>query len=249
MRIYIDEGGTFQVPIGKDHLFSIVAALIIPACKETDLFYQFLRLRDAWGNQAIEIKGRELGETQIAHVIDLLISFDVLFEFQLIDMGGHTTPQLEEFRAAQAKTVADSVTADHQPTMIDEMKQLSHAILDTPLQLFVQAFLTIKLIGRVFETATMYYCQRLPDELGRFDWVIDRKDRDVTPMEKLWTSLIVPVGIATSLKKPFTRLKGGDYSHMERFRANTGDSKMRRLSNGWTRTSTSTRRKFPAFST
>jgi hypothetical protein len=37
-------------------------------------------------------------------------------------------------------------------------------------------------------------------------------------MEKLWTTLIIPVGIDHSLKEPLVTLKGGDYSHFERFR-------------------------------
>jgi hypothetical protein len=76
MRIYIDEGGTFQVAQGRDRLFSVVAALVIPAFREADLFYQFLRLRDQSGISSVEIKGRELDETQISQVIELLASQD-----------------------------------------------------------------------------------------------------------------------------------------------------------------------------
>jgi hypothetical protein len=37
----------------------------------------------------------------------------------------------------------------------------------------VQAFLTIKLVDKVIEAAVMYYCQRMPEEMARFDWVVD----------------------------------------------------------------------------
>lgn len=218
MHIYIDEGGTFQIPVGKDHLFSLVAALVIPASRESNLFYEFLRLRDVWGVSAIEVKGRELGERQISQVIDLLVGSDVLLDFRAIDMGWYTAAQVEEFKAAQARSVAAAVTVNHQPTMITEMHNLSQAIADTPIQLFVQAFITIELIESVVEPATMYYCQRLPEELGHFAWVVDRKDHDLTAMEKLWTTLIIPEGIRRSLRQPFTRLKGGDYTHFNRFR-------------------------------
>src|SRR5207245_143789 len=69
MRIYMDGSGTFQVAQGRDRLFSVVVALVIPASGEADLFYRFLRLRDQWGISSVEIKGRELDETQISQVI------------------------------------------------------------------------------------------------------------------------------------------------------------------------------------
>jgi hypothetical protein len=60
--------------------------------------------------------------------------------------------------------------------------------------LFVQAYLTIELILEIPHTAINYFAQRRPDELGRFAWRIDRKDRTVTEMEKLWSMLILPFG-------------------------------------------------------
>jgi hypothetical protein len=87
-----------------------------------------------------------------------------------------------------------------------------------PNQLFVQLYLTIELVDRVIQTATLYYSQRIPKELGQFNWVVDRKDRELTAMERLWTTLIVPIGQTRALTEPFITVKEGDYAHFDRFR-------------------------------
>ena len=84
MRIYIDEAGPFVPPKPPRSLFSLVLALIIPTAIEKDLFYEFLRLRDTWPNQDVEIKGSSLDESQAAQVIDLVLSYDTLAESALL---------------------------------------------------------------------------------------------------------------------------------------------------------------------
>jgi hypothetical protein len=66
MRIFIDEAGSFVPPTSGDSSYSLVLALIVPSASESQLFYQFLRLRDSWPKQQIEIKGSSLDETQHA---------------------------------------------------------------------------------------------------------------------------------------------------------------------------------------
>src|SRR5271170_4028153 len=66
MRIYIDEAGPFLPPQSPRSLFSLVLSLIIPSSIEQELFYEFLRLRDTWPNQSVEIKGSSLNESQAA---------------------------------------------------------------------------------------------------------------------------------------------------------------------------------------
>lgn len=73
----------------------------------------------------------------------------------------------------------------------------------------------------MFQTSTLYYSQRIPEELGRFDWVVDRKDRTMTTMEWLWTTLIVPIGQTLAFKEPFITLKEGTYTYFDRFRLST----------------------------
>ena len=69
MRIYIDEAGPFLPPQPPRSLFSLVLSLIIPSSIEQELFYEFLRLRDTWPFQSVEIKGSSLNESQAAQLI------------------------------------------------------------------------------------------------------------------------------------------------------------------------------------
>jgi len=85
MRIYIDEAGTFVPPQPPRPLFSVVLALIIPSSIEQELFYEFIRLRDTWPNQSIEIKGSSLNESQAAQLISLVLNYDTLVRFIAID--------------------------------------------------------------------------------------------------------------------------------------------------------------------
>jgi|SRR5215469_7399894 len=57
MRIFIDEAGNFVAPANGQSLFSLVLPLVIPSSIENDLLQAFLRLRDTWPNNAVEIKG------------------------------------------------------------------------------------------------------------------------------------------------------------------------------------------------
>src|SRR5437588_11903564 len=77
MQIFIDEAGNFVSPANGQSLYSLVLALVIPSSIENDLFQAFLRLRDSWPNNAVEIKGSKLDESQAAQVIDLVSRYDV----------------------------------------------------------------------------------------------------------------------------------------------------------------------------
>ncbi len=224
MRIYIDESGNFQIPYGREYLLSLVAALVIPQTEEAGVFDDFMRLRDNWGISASEIKGSRLDEARFAEIFKVLNSHDLVLEFVAIDMAWHTKSDLTEFKQLQAQRILDSLTPQHQATLFAEMKAVSDIVEKIAIQSFVQAYLTIELINRVFQTATLYYSQRIPEELGRFDWIIDRKDRQSTTMERLWTTLITPIGQTRAFEKPFITLRQGDYRYFNRFRLRTDAS-------------------------
>lgn len=115
MRIYIDEAGSFVPPTPSHSLFSVVLALIIPTAIEKDLFYEFLRLRDTWPNQNIEIKGSSLNESQAAQLITLLLRYDTLVQFIALDANTHPAALVEELKTRQADAVTANITREHHP--------------------------------------------------------------------------------------------------------------------------------------
>jgi hypothetical protein len=207
MRIYIDEAGNFVIPQKPStSSFSLILALIIPSLSEAELFYEFLRLRDTWPKKGIEIKGSTLKETQAAQVIDLLARFDVVAEFVVLDMGAQTVAVIKDLKNRQADAIVAHLTPEHDPGLIRQLEDVAKKIRDMADQLFLQAFLTIELVVRVVQVATLYYVQRIPVELGDIAWFIDRKQRSVTEMEEVWSLLILPAGEYRFAKTPVVAL-------------------------------------------
>jgi hypothetical protein len=215
MRIYIDEAGPFLPPNPPRSLFSLVLALIIPSEIEQELLYEFLRLRDTWPNQNVEIKGSSLDESQAAQLIDLVLRYDIIVEFIALDVNTHPEPVVEDFKNRQADSVTASITREHDPGPIPHYYQLGEAVRTMPNQLFLQAMATWELVIRTVREATLYYVQRQPMELGDISWVIDRKDRTITEMEETWSTLILPLSETAFVKKPLVFIEGEDYSYFE----------------------------------
>jgi hypothetical protein len=216
MNIYIDEAGAFIPPTGNRR-YSLVLALVIPAAKEVELFYHFLRLRDLWPQQAIEIKGSKLDEDQTAEVLQLLAEYQVIAEYYAIDMNQHPACVIDEFKERQACAVTANLTEMHSDAVVQATRDEADLIRRLSNPLFVQAYLTMELIVDMLDVAINYLAQRRPSELGQFAWMIDRKDQTITEMEQLWSTLILPFGETRSALKPFAKVDGFDYSHFEKY--------------------------------
>jgi hypothetical protein len=237
MHIYIDESGPFLIPPQGEHRMNCVAALIIPAVVRDDLFYEFLRLRDTWPHNAIELKGSTLAESAVAAVVDLLHQFDVTMEVFCTDMGMYTQSELDAFQAEQARLITATLTPQHSDFIRKEFVSLRTALAGLPSQLFVQLVLLTFLIAEVIQTSTLYYCQRLPKDLGDFEWIVDAKDRTVTRSEDTWRRLLLPFLERASFRRPLITIVEGDYSAFERYFAgeDTEDETLRRHI-GWLKT-------------
>jgi hypothetical protein len=237
MRIYIDEAGLFVVPNTGADSYSLVLALVIPSANEAELFNDFLQLRDDWPVKGIEIKGSSLNEAQTAQVIEVCKRYDVLVEFCALNMATHDNLLSEDFKKRQADEVIAHITPQHQPTLVQSLQQMSDKILKMPNQLFLQAFATLRMLLKTVEEATLYYAQRMPEELGDIAWIIDRKDHTLTQMEEMWSTLILPISESHFARNPFGQMKEADYSHFNKrytFTKGNADSEMVRHSE-WVR--------------
>jgi len=217
VHVYIDEAGVFVVPEKRERYVCCHVALLIPSSQAELVLYEFLRLRDLWGRTQIELKGSSLDEAQIAAVVELLLKFDVIVRVVAIDMAEHTEAAVTQFKEAQAAAVTKNLTLEHKPGLVKQMEELRDRWRALPNQLFVQSLTAIILVKDAIQTGTLYYCQRLPQELAEFRWVIDAKDRKITDFEKLWTTVILPVLESQSVTTPLVFSTGADYSHFRRF--------------------------------
>jgi hypothetical protein len=84
----------------------------------------------------------------------------------------------------------------------------------------VQSILTFELVTRVVAIFTLYFSQRHPEELGRFRWIVDAKDRvKTTDWEDWWRPVIGAAIQAQMFKDPMPMLEEADYTHFSRFEA------------------------------
>jgi Protein of unknown function (DUF3800) len=235
MKIYIDEAGAFVAQPPGQPLFSLVLAVVVPSSIETELFDALSGLLASWPHQGIEIKGSKLDESQSAQVVELVSRYDVIVQFFAVDMEMHSDKVIDDRKARQADAVTANLTLEHHPAVAAQMRELADATRRMPNQLFVQASLMFELVLRVIEESTLYYVQRLPEELGSIEWCIDRKDRKITEMEETWSTLVLPMSESHFATRPLVCLRGADYSHFDaRYGIRADDEEMNRHV-AWTR--------------
>ncbi len=186
------------------------------------------------GAEGTELKGAQLAEGDVARVVSLLVRHEVIAEAVVLDVGDQIDREVTAFKAHQADRLMANVGRGHQPGLIQDLIRLQSTMQELPNQLFLQAFCMWQLIPRLVETATMYFAQRRPIELGSFVWRVDAKDVAVTTMESLWVSLIGPIITAESAEKPMGMIPGADYSFYARFDMVAPDASLARTGHYYT---------------
>jgi hypothetical protein len=218
LHIFIDETGTFT-GIGQPLSISMIGALIVPDARLRSLEREYGKLRKYLPTENGEVKGKRLSEKDIAKLMPILRHHDVIFEVAAIDLGIHTEEGIRRNQAGRAEGMTANLTEEHHQTMVDAIWKARRELESYSLQLNIQSAIIFELVRTVIEHGTMYYCQRRPEELANFHWVIDAKgDNSIpTPWEKWWTTFIKPALQTKFAHNPIGSLKIGDYSHMKRF--------------------------------
>lgn len=211
----MDESGTF-VPPQRPNRVSAVGALVVPDSQADALFAEFEELIRPWRVTG-EVRGSSLSEIQIAGVIELVGHFDVLFDVRGIDMGLHHAARIQTFQDRQSTLITAEMTGEHHPSWLEWGTVAEARMRGLAPQLFVQCMVTIFLVWDLLQSATIYYVQRLPEELGDFHWFVDPKASTRTELERLWTDVMLPMGQTQSTIEPFTTMEGCDYSFFERY--------------------------------
>jgi hypothetical protein len=140
----------------------------------------------------------------------------VLVNFVGLNMAAHDDLLVDDFKRRQADALLAHITSEHHPSMVQSLQKMADGMRKMPNQLFLQAFATLELLLKIVEETTLYYVQRMPEELGDISWTIDRKDKTITQMEEMWSTLILPMSETHFARKPFGALAGADYSHFDK---------------------------------
>jgi hypothetical protein len=217
MHIFIDESGIFANPAERDHTLSCVGALVVPEAQCDEILQCLRDLKSEWTGSSSEIKGSSLSEDQIRSLCQKLLRFDVMWDFEVIDLGLHSASQLREFQDVQCQKLTANLTSDHHPNVVRGLTERAKRFRALSNSLFVQGFLLTELVHRVIQQSTLFYCERRPEELGAFHWSVDAKNARPTPYEELWNFTIVPFLESKSLTEPLLLMEGGNYDAMRRF--------------------------------
>ena len=217
MQIFIDESKNFVIPSEVKCAVSCVSCLVVPDEDYKAVSSAFDALKAEWGVIHTEVKGRDLDEGRIASVVSLLNKYDVIFETVAIDMGLETEDGMLNHKNTQADKLMENITSAHHPNLVESIKEAQKQFRQMPNQLYAQTQLMIRLVANIIQRASLYYVQRKPGELGRFRWVVDAKDKTVTPYEEFWKKITLPALQTINLRAPVVLLKGADYSSFMQF--------------------------------
>src|SRR5262249_10937988 len=217
MHVFVDEAGTFIRSQTKKWAVSCVGALIVPDDNLPEILECFQNLKKRWGAENAEIKGSKLGEQEISSLCSLLQPYDVIFQVTAIDMQTQDLARVTQHQSGQADKMTEHLTDEYYPDVVKQIEGLQAALRTLSNQLYVQALVSVELLSRVLRNATLYYVERKPEELGHFEWIIDAKDKELTPFEKLWRTILLPFLEWQSLREPFIKLQGADYSFFKPF--------------------------------
>jgi hypothetical protein len=221
MRIFIDESGNFAAGAGQSRTCCI-GALVVPETEARNLLTAFVDLRTSWTSEP-EIKSSALTDERTTAVLRLLAQYDVIAMVTAFDKLHHPPGQLKAFQDGQAKAFTNALTEKHNANAWRYAQELRDEWLKLSPQLMAQLHTLIVTIEDIIRWVPNYYAQHRPEEIGRWDWVIDPKDVRRTPYEKVWERIVCPILQTVSVEAPFMRITELDYSAFERFHRDIPD--------------------------
>jgi Protein of unknown function (DUF3800) len=215
MLIYIDEAGRFTSGDG----LSVVCALTLPHKEAGPCRRELIRLTKDWPRRDGELKAAELDTRPVVALVDVLYRHDALLHAVATDAAKHGQGAILRHQENQAEGITRHLTDDHLPTLVESVWKLRTALEKMPEQLYLQCVAMHQLVWSVAEETAMYFSQRRPTELAKFEWFVDAKDPTrITSQEKWWRDVIGPLGESRTRREPFVTVHddGFDYRHFDR---------------------------------
>jgi hypothetical protein len=136
-----------------------------------------------------------------------------------IDVSSEDNARIDQHKAGQCDGITKHLTTKHHPNLVREVWDLRHALEKMSRQLYIQCVMMKELVRIASEEVTLYFAQRRPRELAKFEWTIDAKDpRRITSQENWWQETLAPLLESASRREPFVFVKdaGFNYKFFER---------------------------------
>lgn len=216
MLTFIDESGSFTVPLADQRNLSCVGALVVPETVHNELIEAFVKLRSTWAGTPQEVKGSKLQEYQTAKVIDLLSERGCLFFVCATEMSLNSDAMIADLQRKQAECITENISNAHHPLLRRQLFELHQAFEKMPAQLFLQSVLLTDLIRKVIDLSGIHFAMQKPSEIGAFRWYIDSKDKTKTAYEIAWELMAAGLIQGKYLESPSIAVEEGDYTFFKR---------------------------------
>jgi hypothetical protein len=173
-----------------------------------------LRITKDWPRRDDELKAAELESHHLTTLVDVLYRHDSLLHAVAIDVSGHPAGVIAQHQSSQAEGITRHLTDDHYPSLRESVWELRRKLERMPEQLYAQCVAMHQLVWTIVEEAGLYFSQRRPKDLGRFEWLIDAKDpTKITSQEEWWRTVIGPMGESRSRREGFITGQGKEFNY------------------------------------
>jgi hypothetical protein len=131
-----------------------------------------------------------------------------------IDVSREDAARVDQHKAGQCDGITKHLTPEHYPDLVREVWDLRRVLEGMSRQLYIQCIMMKELVRIASEEVTLYFAQRRPRELAKFEWTIDAKDpRRITSQEKWWRETLAPLLESASRREPFVFVKDAGFNY------------------------------------
>lgn len=221
MRIFLDESGTFGAAPDSG-AFCVVAAYVVPERAEHRVHDVLSRFKKEAGyEQDVEVKRRNATEETYFRFLKRLGCLEGIVVALATDAGLNRGAKAHQ--SVQAHKIAENEPQMIHPEGKASVRRLATELRSLSAQNYIELICRTYLAWGVIKTATLYFVQRDPETLARFEWRFDRKDITQNRFETTFKTVSIGLMQTISYRDPIICVEGFDYSHFDAQFAWTGD--------------------------
>ena len=217
MKIAIDESGTF-VYSSAENSWNCVAAYVYPEVHNRRIkkeVSQLARHRAKVGQK--EVKLRDLSEGDYTDFLVRLREWGGVLCAVSTNAALNTPEAVNDHQEAQVWNILEHVDKMIYESGQAGVRALGQRVSALPHQLYVQMICQVQLVIQILNSAVIYFVQRHPPTLSRFQWRIDQKNSTPTSYEIAYSQVLPAFVQSASLRDPMPMLRGANYQWFDRF--------------------------------
>lgn len=222
VNIYVDESGSFANSTTRGSWNVVVALAAAETGRKAIAKAVRLVRKSAGAHPEEEVKLKHVAEHSYLEFLGAMRHHDLLIFATATDAGMNSTERVARHQRMQVAKIREAI-----PCMRHEAGRLAVELLASQVesispQLYVQLVCQVNLLCDVLNRSINFFAQRRPATLREFRWRIDQKNTARTTFEDAFEK-IAPMLLQTrSIKEPFSKVEGFDYSAMKAYEFELG---------------------------